>query len=172
MSIMDPIKIFMENWSLVIATLALAVSLYSAYLSRKVFIHTGRPYVWASNYGVIDQKSKNLISIPHRLVYRIKNSPAKIQFICVRLTLGDQEILNHTEKNFVRFPDDSSEWSFSIGEDEFKTILEKQRSSSSQLLRNIFVKYTSLNGGEKYEYHLKQEFIPADNQWKDIESQS
>ena len=169
---MDPIKSFIDNWPVVIATLALAVSLYSAYLSRKVFIHSSRPYVWASSYGFFDKEYNRLIPMPHLLAYRVKNSPAKIEFNCVKLTLGDQEILKHTETNFVRFPDDFSEWSFSIGEDEFKAILEKQKSSNSQLLRNVFVKYASLNGGKKYEHHLKQEFIATDNQWKDSESRS
>ena len=83
-----------------------------------------------------------------------------------------KKIFNHTEENFVRFPDDSSEWSFSICEYEFIELLQKYKSSNAKLFRKVFVKYMSLNGGTTYEYHLKQEFISADNQWKDIESRA
>ena len=57
---MDATKIVIENWPktnhllvyipLLIALFALAVSLYSAYLTRKSFIMSHRPYVWASSY--------------------------------------------------------------------------------------------------------------------------
>ncbi|MBI3777182.1 MAG: hypothetical protein HY273_16845 [Gammaproteobacteria bacterium] len=179
---MEPIKIFIENWPaqdflaqyipIVIAAVAVVVSLYSAYLSRKAFNHSSRPYVWASSYGVVDQERRRIIPVPQRLAYRVKNSPAKIKLSSVSVSLGAEEIFNHTEENFVRFPDDSSEWSFSIGEDEFNELLQKHRSSNTQLLRKVFVKYMSLDGGTTYEYHLKQGFISADNQWKDIESRA
>jgi hypothetical protein len=128
--------------------------------------------VWAINYGVVDQELKCIIPVPHTLAYRVKNSPAKIKLSCVSVNLGTEEIFKHMEENFVRFPDDSSEWSFSIGQNEFSEILHKYGSSSAQLIRNVFVKYTSFDGGATYEYHLKQAFVSADNQWRDIESRA
>ena len=179
---MTPIKILIENWPeqdflaqyipIVIAAVALLVSWYSAYLSRKAFNHSSRPYVWASSYGVVDQERKCITPVPHRLAYRVKNSPTKIKLSCVSVTLGAEEIFKHMEENFVRFPDDSSEWSFSIGQNEFSEIMQKHRSSNAQLIRKVFVKYMSLDGGTTYEYQLKQEFVSADNQWRDIESRA
>jgi hypothetical protein len=179
---MMPIKIFIENWPeqdflaqytpIVIAAVALIVSWYSAYLSRKAFNHSARPFVWASSYGVVDHERKCVTPVPHRLAYRVKNSPTKIKLSCVSVNLGTEEIFKHTEENFVRFPDDSSEWSFSIAQNEFNEILQKYGSSSAQLIRCVFLKYTSLDDGATYEYQLKQEFVSADNQWRDIESRA
>ncbi len=152
--------------------MAFVVSVYSAYLSRKAFYHSSRPYVWAISYGVIDQERKCIIPVPHRLAYRVKNNPTRIKLSRVSVTLGAEEIFRHEDRNFVRFPDDSSEWSFSIGQNEFDEIMKKHGSSNAQLFRNVFLKYMPLDGGTTYEYQLKQEFVPADNQWRDIESRS
>jgi hypothetical protein len=175
-------KIFIENWPeqdflalyipIAIALAALGVAWYSAHLSRKSYRHSSRPYVWASSYGVIDQEHHCIIQEPQRVAYRVKNSPAKIKLSSVSIILDAVEIFNHKELDYVRFPDDSSESGFLIGKDQFNDILKKHSSSSSQLIRKVFVKYTSLNGGTVYEFYLKQEFIAEDNQWRDVESQA
>jgi len=179
---MVPMKIFIENWPeqdflalyipIAIALAALGVAWYSAHLSRKSYRHSSRPYVWASSYGVIDQEHHCIIQEPQRVAYRVKNSPAKIKLSSVSIILDAVEIFNHKELDYVRFPDDSSESGFLIGKDQFNDILKKHSSSSSQLIRKVFVKYTSLNGGTVYEFYLKQEFIAEDNQWRDVESQA
>ena len=179
---MVPMKIFIENWPeqdflalyipIAIALAALGVAWYSAYLSRKSYRHSSRPYVWASSYGVIDQQHHCIIQVPQSVAYRVKNSPAKIILASASIVLDTEEIFNHIELNYVRFPDDSSEWRFVIGTDQFDEILKKHSSSSSQLIRKVFIKYTSLNGGTIYKFHLKQEFIAKDKQWRDIESQA
>lgn len=177
---MESIKIFIENWPessilaqytpIFIAGVALIVSLYSAYLSRRSFNLSSRPYVWASSYGVIDQEQKSITPVPQRLAYRVKNTPAKVKESNVTVYLGSEEIFTHREANFVRFPDDSSEWSFSIGENQFNEIMQKNELSSASLVRKVLVKYESLSGGKEYEYSLKQKFVLAENQWKDTES--
>ena len=100
---MEPIKIFIENWPaqdflaqcipIVIAAVAVVVSLYSAYLSRKAFNHSSRPYVWASSYGVVDQQRQCINPVPQRLAYRVKNSPAKIKLNRVSVSLGAEKNL-------------------------------------------------------------------------------
>ena len=85
---MDTVKVIVENWPktkhfleyipVVIAVIALVVSLYSVYLTRKSFIASHRPFVWASNYGVIDTDKKTIIPIPLRVAYRVRNAPVKI----------------------------------------------------------------------------------------------
>jgi hypothetical protein len=179
---MMPIKIFVANWPeqnfvaqyipILIAAVAVLVALYSAYLSRKAFNHSSRPYVWAASYGVVDQERRCVEPVPWRLAYRVKNSPAKIKLSCVCITLGAEEVFKHTEENFVRFPDDSSEWSFSVAQNEFNEIMQKHRSSNARLIRKVFVKYMSLGGATTYEYDLRQEFVSADNQWRDTESRA
>ena len=179
---MESIKILIENWPepsilaqytpVFIAGVALIVSLYSAYLSRRSFNLSSRPYVWASSYGVIDQSKNCIIPVPQQLAYRIKNTPAKVKESNVIIYLGSEEIFAHEETDYVKFPDESSEWFFSIGEKEFTEIMKKYKSSSDKLFRNVLVKYVSLSGGKVFEYSLKQEFIEVENNWKDTESQA
>ncbi|MCL1127757.1 hypothetical protein [Shewanella surugensis] len=129
---MEPFKIFIENWPssdlvalytpICIAAVAVIVSWYSAHLSRRSFNLSSRPYVWASNYGVIDQTNRTITPIPWRLGYRVKNSPAQVIENIVSIKLGSVEIFSHKGENFVRFPDESSEWTFTIGEDSVDPI--------------------------------------------------
>jgi len=56
----------------------------------------------------------------------------------VSVNLGAEENFNHTEENFERSHDDSSEWSFSIGADDFNKII-KQYSSSDDIFLGKFM---------------------------------
>ncbi|GAJ20303.1 unnamed protein product, partial [marine sediment metagenome] len=57
---MDITKVVIENWPktnylstyilIIIAMIALGISIYSIYITRKIFVESHRPYVWASNY--------------------------------------------------------------------------------------------------------------------------
>jgi len=143
---MDTLKVIIENWPkkdlleyipIIIAVIALTVSLYSVYLTRKAFIASHRPYVWASNYGVIDPDRKTIIPIPHRVAYRVKNSPAKIVRTEVKISLSAEPLLVHTDQNIVRFPDERSEWSFSIGEEDFTRIMNRSNDDKAKLSRVI-----------------------------------
>ena len=174
---MDVTKVVIENWPktnylleylpILIAVVAVAISLYSAHLTRKSFIASHRPYVWASNYGVIDHDKKTIIPIPHRVGYRVKNSPAKIISTEVAIRLSNEILLSHKDENIVRFPDESSEWSFSIGDKDFENIINRANEDKSKLIRHISIKYSSLGGGKIYHYELQQTFAPNENQWKD-----
>ena len=179
---METFKIIIDNlpetsWMetyipILIAIIAVVISLYSAYLSRKSFSLSTRPYVWASSYGVIDQNNKSIIPVPASLGYRVINSPTQVLKNEVIISLGDKEIFSHKECNFVRFPDGTSEWSFSIGKDDYDSIIEQYECSEESLVRTVDIIYKSLNGAEKYCYSLKQEFIMKDNQWIDTLSQA
>jgi hypothetical protein len=71
-------------------------------------------------------------------------------------------------ENIVRFPDEKSEWSYSIGKIDFEKIMNRPDSDKINLTRLIFIKYTALGGGKEYQYQLNQLFEPTENQWKDI----
>jgi len=180
---MDLIKVIIENWPktnralelyvpLGIAVLALLVSLYAAFLTRKSFIMSHRPYVWAGNYGVIDHEKKTIIPIPFRVACRVKNSPARITQMETKININKERLFSNAEKNMVRFPDDSSEWNFTIGEEDFKKIMNRPNEDKSKLVRLISLKYSSLNGGKIYNYKLEQSFNPLENQWKDISEEA
>jgi len=175
---MDTTKVIIENWPktkhlleympIIIAIIALAISLYSVYLTRKSFIVAHRPYVWAGNYGVLDPDNKTIIPIPFRVGYRVKNSPARIIRTEVEINLNKERLFVHTEENLVKFPDERSEWSFAIGEKKFKEIMDRSEEDKSKLIRLISLQYSSLDGGKIYHYKLQQSFNSSDNQWKDI----
>ena len=174
---MDITKVIIENWPktnsllvyipIIIAIIALGASLYSVLLTRKAFISSHRPYVWAINYGVNDPDKKTIIPIPFRVGYRVKNSPARIIRTEVKINLNMEPLFVQAEENLVRFPDERSEWSFSIGEEDFKKIINRSNEDKSKLVRLISIEYSSLDGGKIYHYKLQQSFNPIENQWKD-----
>ena len=175
---MDTVKVVVENCPktyylleytpIIIAVIALAVSLYSVYLTRKSFIASHRPYVWASSYGVHDPDKKTIIPIPHRLAFRVKNSPAKIIRTEVKICLGKEQLLSHAEENIVRFPDEKSEWTFSIGKEDYKKIMNRSDEEKAKLSRLISIKYSYLGGGKIFHYKLQQLYNHSEGQWKDI----
>lgn len=178
---MDTVNVIVENWPkknlleyipVVIAVIALVLSLYSVFLTRSSFIASHRPYVWATNYGVIDPDRKTIIPIPFRVAYRVTNAPARIVRTQVTISLSTKPVLTHEETNLVRFPDDRSEWSFGIGEEEFKKLMNRSEEDKAKLSRLIMVEYSSLDGGKTYHYRLQQSFSPAENQWKDISEEA
>ena len=90
----------------------------------------------------------------------------------VKIILNEVALSSHTEKDFVRFPDETSEWSFSFGNDEFDKIMNRPISELSILKRVISIIYTTMDGKKKYNYKLEQFFVPAENQWKDNSEKS
>src|SRR3989338_5116818 len=115
---MNPTKIIIENWpatpwyknwNLIIALMALILSLLSLYWTRKDFVRSSRPFVWAGNYSVIDPDKKTIIPVPWRVGCRIKNTPAKIILAEIKVYLGKEELFSYKKQNLVRFPDDKSE---------------------------------------------------------------
>lgn len=178
---MDIIKVIIENWPktnyllesipIIIAIIALAVSLHSVYLTRKSFIASHRPYVWASSYGLIDS-GKKIIPIPSQVAYRIKNSPARIIKTEVKISLYKEMLFVHTTNNIVRFPDETSEWGFSFGKEEFEKIMNRSDEDKSKLIRIISLEYSSLNGGKIYNFKIQQSFNLIDNQWKNISEEA
>lgn len=179
---MDATKVVIENWPktnqiveyipIAIAVIALIVSLYSVYLTRKAFVVSQRPYVWASNYGVIDHEAKTILPIPQRVAFRVKNSPANIIHQEIKISYDNEQLFSFTQDDIVRFPDETSEWSFSISEKEFKEIMKRAEKDPSKLRRMILIRYSSLDGGKEYKYILNQSFEPQDNQWKDVRNEA
>ncbi len=167
---MNTTKVIIENWPktnyipIIIAIIALMASLYSLYLTRKSFIASHRPYVWASSYVVNDTGYR---PIPSQVACRVKNSPARILRMEVKINLNGERLFDYTEENLVRFPDEKSEWYFTIGKKSFDKIMQRPDEDKSKLVRIISLEYSSLDGGKIYRYKLEQSFSPNENQWKD-----
>lgn len=174
----DQLKVFVENFPVtpwyeewaptIIALIALITSLISLYWNRRDYIKSTRPFVWALSYGYIDQRTGILVPSPERVGFRVSNAPSKIVEFRIRIELENQTLFSFNEKNFVKFPDSGSEWSFSIGQADFQKIFSKGQGKENQLKRIISIDYTSLDGSKIYNYNLWQQFSVEDNQWKDF----
>jgi hypothetical protein len=174
--IMNSVPITVTNWpsadvgtiaTVFIALISLAVALYSANLSRNTAILASRPYVWAANYVVISDAKNTLVPRPDMLMLRVYNSPANIIRQCVNFYIGDDHILGHCDENFVRFPDDKSEWTFSLGTKDFRELFNRQNPENIE--RHVEVSFKAIGGSITYTYSLKQRFNPPDNQWVSFE---
>jgi len=96
---METTKVLLENLSkalwykewipIIIAVIALITSIISLYWTRRDYTKSSRPFVWASSYGVIDTVNKTIIPVPFRIGYRVKNSPAKILKMEVKILLNN-----------------------------------------------------------------------------------
>ena len=175
---MDVVRVVVENWPdstsmldygpVAIAVIALLVSLYSVRLTRRSFIASHRPYVWAASYSALGSDEGTLVSVPHRVMLRAHNAPVRVLHLEVEVSLDAQNLLVTSESEMVRFPDERSEWTHSIGQQDFESLMSRSDEEKARLRRTISVKYSSLAGGKAYRYVLQQLFVPADNQWTDV----
>lgn len=85
----------------------------------------------------------------------------------IKINLNGERLFVHTKENFVRFPDETSEWAFTIGKEDFDKIMLRSDKDKSKLVRIISLEYSSLGGGKIYRYKLEQSFSPNENQWED-----
>jgi len=153
---------------IIIALLSLLTSIYSLYITREQFRKSTRPFVWALNYAVVDNTNNTLIPIPWRVAFRVRNSPAKILQSIITIKLHSDTLINHIEKNYVRFPDERSEWTFGISKEDFERLMNLSDEKKVELERIISIKYSAIDYGKTYNFLLKQKFSPIDNQWLDI----
>ena len=152
---------------IITAIIALLTSVVSLYWTRAQYEKSSRPFVWASNYGVIDHSKNTLIPIPWKIAFRVKNSPAKIIKLLVIVRNDSKELVNYLQENFTRFLDEASEWTFDIGKDDFDRLMSLPSEEKVKLTRVISINYSSIDGGKIYQFLLRQNFSPSENQWKD-----
>jgi hypothetical protein len=102
------------------------------------------------------------------LAFRVKNNPARIIRLDFEINGNNAKLYSHVNENIVRFPDETSEWNFSIGQEEFQMIMNRSDDDLRNLTRVIGIKYSSLEGGRIYQHKLIQSFEPSENQWNSI----
>lgn len=172
---MDVVKVVIESWPktnnlsvfipVIIAIIALCISLYSIYLTRKIFVESHRPYVWVSNY--ISEYHAPLAVTCH-----VINSPARIIQMELKMNLNMETLSVHTERDMVRFPDERYDWNLDMGMEDFDKIRTRAYEAKSKLVRLISLKYSSLNGGKIYNYNFKQSYIFSESEWGDVEEKA
>jgi len=169
---MEPLNVVIDNWQtnswfetwvpIIIAVIALATSVISLYLTKVQFRKSSRPFICAMSYANLENKQ-----LPSLVAYRITNNPANIFSSRVIIQLNNEKLLDHQEKDFVRYNTSDSEWFFQVGKQMFDKIIENY-SNNPELRRIIKLEYSALDGGKKYNFSLIQKFVSEDNQWKDI----
>jgi hypothetical protein len=157
----------MSLLSTIIAILALAASIYSAYISRVTLISSKRPFIWGLNYSVIGDQN-TIIPIPSKLMLRISNAPAQVIMLSFEVALDNTVLLKNTQTDFVRFPDSGSEWSFCISKDDFENIIDKISMSKDIASRIVVIRYKAIDGSSIYTYELHQKFDKGENQWHNL----
>jgi|GEM_PF-1381731 len=172
---MNEIKVLIDNWPkaswyqlwipIIIAGISLITSIIALQWTRTSFVRSIRPFVWANNYGVINRAQNNITPIPFRTAFRVKNTPAKILKFTTQIQLGSSVLFDYSENNAVQYPDESSEWTFTIGANEFDKIMDRPVNEKNRLVRIVDIAYSSLDGGKIYFYHLEQIFNSEENQW-------
>ena len=101
-------------------------------------------------------------------MYRVSRAPARILKSKIEISLDGEALLTNKQNNFVRFPDGDSEWTFAVGESEFKSIMSKFHDSEGELIRRVNLKYQALDGGAAYSFEMRQSFSTAENQWQEL----
>ncbi len=176
---MKPLKIFIENFSepavwyadwapIIVALCALVVSIFALYWSRNQYVNSSRPFVWAIDFAVLNEKG-HLIYLPQRIAIRVTNAPAKIiqaryhfYFISER---GKEYIHKNKESVAIRFPDEKSQATYDVG--DFEQLIEK-RKVGEELERYIRIDYSDLSENKKYMYESNSIYDFQEKLWKVI----
>jgi len=172
-------RIFMENlpkprrwwqeYAFLIAVLALCVSIYSAYLSRKEFIVTHRPYVYVSSrrddMGTMDVNT---------VIVRSLNAPAKIldqefYYVTVKAKENDEESYDiKYKKQFTHesivYPSESTTAQLTVLYDFKKEILEAD--PNVKLRRRVRIGYKELSRDRKYFFEGNWDYNRNYNVWE------
>jgi hypothetical protein len=175
----EPISVVIENWQItsifetwapiIIGILALMTSVFSIWFSIKIFRQSSRPYISAINYCILEEN--RLINQNEVILFRVYNSPAKVFRYSLKLIKqinGKEQIINDTKFGFsVHYPDEEIKWWGCLTKDLLNyhiSLLD----DNCKLFRQVEIHYSSLLGGKKYKYLLKQRFDEIDNQWDDV----
>ena len=179
---METTKVIIQNWPsnpwykewipIIIGIIALFMSLFSLYWSNKESTRNARPYVWATNYVVVDDINHKFIPILFKVMLHVQNSPTKIVELQHTISIDKITLSSYKTENAVKFPSENGEWTFEVGKVDRDRIMNLSLEDKSKLRRSISIKYSSLDGGKIYEYKIKQQFYPNDNDWLTINESS
>jgi len=153
-----------ENWiPIIIAVIALAVSIFTSLLSKRAFITSSRPYVWATNLEVEGEGYKS-----SAIACYVSNSPAKIISHEFSMKSDNEEVGNYHDKNFLRYPNEKFRWIIYTDDETFENSLENCLKNQLTLTRRNYIEYSSLNGGKRYFHELVQVYDSEVEYWETI----
>ena len=158
-----PTSNWTETWSpIIIAAIAVILSLFSMYWSRVEMRQNSRPYIWAANWVINGAHANNLMGI------KVKNNPAFIFSRTVRIMLDDQVLHTDHRTSYVMFPDDASHWTAGMDRIPFQQMMNNLGPNVARLKRHVEIQYGILDqGSRRYQFSMEQTFDPVTNQWDD-----
>ena len=167
------IKFLKDNWMgvipIIVSIIAAVIALISWRLSKSNFLLTHRPFVWVENFGYLNEQNI-LITPPNQVIIRVLNSPAQIiseefSYYIVK-DKGIDYIEKQNYKNFIRYPDDKSQYtnvSAKITDDLIDNLKEEQ-----ELRRFIRIQYKWLSSKKKYFFEAEWKYNRKDKKWDTI----
>jgi hypothetical protein len=184
---MDRKKVFIENWPktkplllewapIIVAIIAVGFSGYSMYLSRKGFIASHRPYVWAGTHGYLDNNNKVVVDV-NTLRKLCLNAPAKIivqeySYIVVKEDGSKDTILKESGiEKFIMYPADpkvSQEW-HTMDANKLNSAINDP--SIKKILRKVRIEYKEVSSNRKYFFEGEWEYNKERKDWKPIKSE-
>ena len=178
------IRVFVKNlakskkwWQdyapLIIAVLALGVSIYSAHLSRKEFIAAHRPYVHVTNRKM-EEDGKTSMDV-NTVLLGCLNAPAKItdkkaSYILIKTNKnGEEEVAEQIPLNFkvvsnILYPSESSISQFTFLYNFKNEILAKN--PDIKLRRNIRIDYKELSTDKRYYFEGYWDYNRKHDVWE------
>ena len=159
-----------ENAGIIIALLALAISLYSAYLSREEFITAHRPYVYVS-----DRKNDNSTIDVKSVLLHCLNAPAKIIdqefcYVVIETNGNDEEKVIKTipwtslPTSNTLYPSEETSSQVFCKYDFKKEILEKY--PKVKLKIKIKIDYKELSSDRTYHFEVSWDYNGMYNVWE------
>jgi len=162
-----------QDYAFAIAALALFVSMYSAYLSRKEFVLAHRPYVHVTNRRT-EENGKPTMDVNTVLLHCL-NAPAKIvdqdvSYLVIEIKEDSQEDIIRTVPvrltlaSDILYPSDQPTSQITILYDFKKEILAKY--ANAKLRRKIRIDYEELSGHRRYFFEGNWDYNAEHNVWQ------
>jgi len=166
-------KRWWQEYAFIIAVLALCISIYSAYLSRKEFIAAHRPYVFASPRRIT--KNGRATMDVNTFILRCLNAPAKIisqEVDCLVLKTkenGEEEVIkkipvNERLDNNVLYPSENTTVQITIRDGFIKDILATN--PEDELKIKVRLEYKALSTDRKYDFEGNWDYNRKYNVWQ------
>ena len=157
-----------QEYAFIIAVLALGVSIYSAYLSRREYIAAHRPYVYAST-----RTHENGSADVHTVIVRSLNAPARIinqEFCYMVVSPMESGEDNHEMKYERKFTDESIVYPSATTTAQLTVLYDFEKEilatdPNVTLRRMVRIDYKELSTSRKYFFEGYWDYNREYNVW-------
>ena len=156
-----------NNWLGITAIIIAIISAFIAYMTwHSSYLLTHRPYVWAENFGYLDQN--NIIVNPiNKVMIKVMNSPAEItsqKYIYYVLNGKNRKIIEEDNPtNSIKYPSDKVQYTHGVSnvtEDTASNLKDNEK-----LIRYIRIEYKWLSSNRKYFFEGEWEYNKNNKVW-------